>query len=61
MENFKFNLTSPFQPSGDQPLAIEKLCDGLEKKLTDQVLLGVTGSEKHLQWLILFKNYKDLP
>ena len=46
MENFKFNLTSPFQPSGDQPLAIKKLCDGLEKKLTDQVLLGVTGSGK---------------
>ena len=46
MENFKFNLTSPFQPSGDQPLAIEKLCNGLEKKLTDQVLLGVTGSGK---------------
>ncbi|GIR25972.1 MAG: UvrABC system protein B [Alphaproteobacteria bacterium] len=46
MENFKFNLTSPFQPSGDQPLAIKKLCSGLEKKLTDQVLLGVTGSGK---------------
>ena len=46
MENFKFNFTSPFKPSGDQPLAIEKLCDGLEKKLTDQVLLGVTGSGK---------------
>ena len=46
MENFKFNLTSPFKPSGDQPLSIEKLCDGLEKKLTDQVLLGVTGSGK---------------
>ena len=46
MENFKFNLTSPFKPSGDQPLAIEKLCSGLEKKFTDQVLLGVTGSGK---------------
>ena len=46
MENFKFNLTSPFKPSGDQPLAIKKLCDGLEKKITDQVLLGVTGSGK---------------
>ena len=46
MENLKFNLTSPFKPSGDQPLAIEKLCSGLEKKFTDQVLLGVTGSGK---------------
>ena len=46
MTNLKFNLTSSFKPSGDQPMAIKKLCDGLVRKLSDQVLLGVTGSGK---------------
>ncbi len=42
----KFNLQSPFKPSGDQPQAIEKLIKGLEKKYRYQTLLGVTGSGK---------------
>ena len=46
MENFKFDLESSYKPSGDQPFAIEKLCQGLQNKLNDQVLLGVTGSGK---------------
>jgi len=42
----KFKLVSKYKPSGDQPEAIEKLVDGLEDGLKDQVLLGVTGSGK---------------
>ena len=41
-----FNLTSPFQPSGDQPAAIEALTRGLKDGARDQVLLGITGSGK---------------
>ena len=39
-----FNLRSPFQPTGDQPQAIEKLTDGVFDGLRTQVLVGVTGS-----------------
>ncbi len=42
----QFKLSAPFTPQGDQPQAIEKLCDGLESGLDKQVLLGVTGSGK---------------
>lgn len=42
----KFQLVSPYTPSGDQPQAIDKLCEGLEKGYRDQTLLGVTGSGK---------------
>ena len=41
-----FKLQSKFKPAGDQPKAIAKLNEGLKKGLTDQVLLGVTGSGK---------------
>lgn len=41
-----FNLRSPFQPTGDQPQAIEKLTDGVFDGLRTQVLVGVTGSGK---------------
>ena len=41
-----FRLKSDFQPTGDQPKAIETLVAGIEKGITDQVLLGVTGSGK---------------
>lgn len=41
-----FALTSEFQPTGDQPEAIEQLTRGLREGVTDQVLLGVTGSGK---------------
>ena len=41
-----FKLISDFKPKGDQPDAIEKLVDGLNKELKHQVLLGVTGSGK---------------
>ena len=42
----KFILHSKFQPTGDQPEAIEKLTKGIENGLKEQVLLGVTGSGK---------------
>ncbi|MBP9718105.1 excinuclease ABC subunit UvrB [Candidatus Gracilibacteria bacterium] len=42
----KFELVSPFQPSGDQPKAIETLIKGIKSGKKDQVLLGVTGSGK---------------
>ncbi len=41
-----FKLQSEFEPSGDQPQAIEKLVAGITQGLVDQVLLGVTGSGK---------------
>ncbi|WP_265495231.1 excinuclease ABC subunit UvrB [Providencia heimbachae] len=41
-----FKLYSDFQPAGDQPEAISKLCEGLEDGLAHQTLLGVTGSGK---------------
>ena len=42
----KFKLVSPFKPTGDQPVAIEALANGIENGLKEQVLLGVTGSGK---------------
>jgi len=42
----KFILKSKFLPTGDQPTAIAKLIDGLNKGYRDQTLLGVTGSGK---------------
>lgn len=44
MEQFK--LCSDFKPMGDQPEAIEKLTQGVKAGLSEQVLLGVTGSGK---------------
>jgi len=41
-----FRLHSPFQPTGDQPQAINLLTAGLNNGLAHQVLLGVTGSGK---------------
>ena len=41
-----FQLTSKYQPTGDQPEAIRQLTDGLERGDKAQVLLGVTGSGK---------------
>ncbi len=42
----KFILHSNYKPTGDQPEAIEKLVDGLNKGYMEQTLLGVTGSGK---------------
>ena len=42
----RFQLVSPYQPAGDQPLAIKRLAEGFEAGLAAQTLLGVTGSGK---------------
>ncbi len=42
----KFVLHSAYKPTGDQPQAIEKLVEGLNRGDKEQVLLGVTGSGK---------------
>ncbi len=41
-----FKIVSPFEPSGDQPEAIEALSQGIQMGLQEQALLGVTGSGK---------------
>ncbi len=41
-----FKLVSDYRPTGDQPQAIEKLTNGVRLGMSDQVLLGVTGSGK---------------
>ena len=42
----KFNLTSKYKPTGDQPQAIKQLTKGIQEGDPAQVLLGVTGSGK---------------
>jgi excinuclease ABC subunit B len=42
----EFRLHSPYQPTGDQPQAIDSLVDGLQKGEKHQVLLGATGTGK---------------
>ncbi|MGM9661647.1 MAG: excinuclease ABC subunit UvrB [Oscillospiraceae bacterium] len=42
----EFHVVAPFEPTGDQPQAIEALAQGLASGLDEQVLLGVTGSGK---------------
>jgi len=42
----KFKVHSSFMPAGDQPKAIESICEGIDKSYRFQTLLGVTGSGK---------------
>lgn len=46
MAEERFELVSDFEPTGDQPQAIEKLCEGIRRGAPLQTLLGVTGSGK---------------
>lgn len=46
MKTMAFNLRAKYEPSGDQPEAIEKLYAGLREGQREQTLLGVTGSGK---------------
>jgi excinuclease ABC subunit B len=46
MQDHIFQIVSDFKPSGDQPEAIRHLVEGIQSGLSDQVLLGVTGSGK---------------
>ena len=41
-----FRIHSKFQPTGDQPQAIARIAENIENGITDQILLGVTGSGK---------------
>jgi len=41
-----FELNAPYQPTGDQPKAIQQIVDGIEKGYQHQVLLGATGTGK---------------
>ncbi len=51
-----FQLHSDYRPTGDQPQAIQKLTEGLEKGYRHQVLLGVTGSGKTFTMANIIKN-----
>jgi excinuclease ABC subunit B len=51
-----FELTSEFEPTGDQPEAIRQLTEGLKNGSTHQVLLGVTGSGKTFTAANVIKN-----
>ena len=42
----EFDIKAPFEPAGDQPVAIEKLVSGIEKGARTQVLIGETGTGK---------------
>lgn len=42
----EFKIVSEYKPCGDQPQAIDKLCEGINRGLKGQILLGVTGSGK---------------
>ena len=45
-QKIPFKVEAPFEPTGDQPQAIEKLARGIENGQTAQVLLGATGTGK---------------
>jgi excinuclease ABC subunit B len=57
-----FDLVVPFQPTGDQPTAIERLSDGLAAGLRHQTLLGATGTGKTatMAWTIARHNKPTL-
>ena len=52
----QFKLHSKFLPTGDQPLAIEKLTEGVLDGIRTQVLVGVTGSGKTFTMANVIKN-----
>ncbi len=54
----KFKLHSKYQPTGDQPSAIADLCDGLDKGIREQTLLGVTGSGKTFTMANIIEHYQ---
>lgn len=54
----KFELVSKYQPTGDQPTAIEQLTAGINAGVQEQTLLGVTGSGKTFTMANLIQNYQ---
>ncbi len=55
-----FKLYSKYEPTGDQPKAIEQLTEGVKKKERFQTLLGVTGSGKTFTMANVIANF-DMP
>jgi excinuclease ABC subunit B len=57
-----FKLVTPFEPTGDQPKAIEALVEGIDQGLQHQVLLGATGTGKTatVAWAIAQANRPTL-
>jgi excinuclease ABC subunit B len=57
-----FRLVAPFEPTGDQPQAIERLTDGLTRGYRHQTLLGATGTGKTatIAWTIQAANRPTL-
>src|SRR3990172_3302990 len=53
-----FKLISKYQPTGDQPEAVEKLVKGLKSGKKHQVLLGVTGSGKTFTMAKVIEKYQ---
>jgi excinuclease ABC subunit B len=53
----KFDLLSPFQPTGDQPQAIKQITENLKQQTKHQVLLGVTGSGKTFTMANAIRNF----
>ena len=51
-----FDIVSKYEPSGDQPQAIEKLVDGIKNGKKSQVLLGATGTGKTFTIANVIKN-----
>ncbi|UQS86976.1 excinuclease ABC subunit UvrB [Nicoliella spurrieriana] len=51
-----FDLVSKYQPTGDQPKAIQELTDGLKQGDKEQVLLGATGTGKTFTISNVIKN-----
>ena len=51
-----FQLVSQYQPTGDQPKAIQALTQGVKNGVQHQVLLGVTGSGKTFTMANVIKN-----
>lgn len=56
ISNAPFELVAPFEPSGDQPQAIEALTTGLLANTRQQVLKGVTGSGKTFTMANIIRN-----
>lgn len=54
--NNNFELISNYKPSGDQPDAINKLVDGINSGVKEQVLLGATGTGKTFTMANVIKN-----
>ena len=58
-EGIPFQVEAPYSPMGDQPKAIQSLAEGIERGEWAQVLLGATGTGKHIPWPNSSKPYKS--